>query len=277
MLFEQAFMSLPEFLLGTPYSHYGHEGTLVTAYSMAILQELNGRNVNNPIACLRGEARYKIASSRRADIHLDLESMNVLNDALTRYCIKQHNWLEAKFWRLNDAGKPTVDRVKAVLLMLKDLIRLSVFPDEPLSSDSDSISARYLLHGYQSDPKKLLAFKKNSKNGIPGFTRSWTSKIRIAGEQNGLKSFNLDREVTQFDGFIGAKLRELTLSLDVTNFAYVPCNPDPQDYWLYLTRLDTIGMEHDGVSFEIAGGCLTESVEGSYETIGQFVAENMAA
>ncbi|MEZ5443427.1 MAG: hypothetical protein R3F15_18295 [Lysobacterales bacterium] len=110
MLFEQAFMSLPEFLTGLPYQEFEFEGTLMSAFSMAVLQELNGRNINNPISCLRSEVTY-LAPGKRADLHLDLEAMNILTPALNQYGIRRHNWLEAKYFA-QPAGNPTVDRVK---------------------------------------------------------------------------------------------------------------------------------------------------------------------
>lgn len=116
MLFEQAFMSLPEFLTGLPYQEFDYEGTLMSAFSMAVLQELNGRNINNPISCLRSEVTYPAAPGKRADLHLDLEAMNILTPALNQYGIRRHNWLEAKYFKLNGAGHPTVDRVKVMLL-----------------------------------------------------------------------------------------------------------------------------------------------------------------
>ena len=265
-------MALPEFLLGTPYEQYKNEGSLVMAYSMAILQELNGRNVNNPISCLRGEAYYSVAPSRRADIRMDLDSVGVLNDAMRRYCIKRHNWLEAKFFRSED-GEPVLDGTKAVHYILKDLIRLSAFPDE---TEDGSTSSRYLLHAYEGDPSGLVSNRRNKKEGVTqGFDRKWLTSLRAAGTQE-VDDFHLGEETGQFDTIVGEKLRSIDLSLTVTNFCYEPCNGDDDDYYLYLTRLDSIELEFDGKKVEINGSLMTEHSENAYESVGKSIDDAMA-
>ena len=219
-------------------------------------------------------APFWLPRSNSTPAEYRLLSMNVLSEPLKRYGIKQHNWLEAKFLRTNKDGKPTYDKLKVVLLLIKDLIRLSVFPPE--KSPPDSTASRYLLHGYKSEPKYHLARKKNTKDDVKGFTRSWTERIRQPGQQK-LDSFNLDREVGQFDKIVGANLRQLSLELKVTNFTYVPRNGGADDYWLFLTRLDEISVKHSGKSFQIIGSTLEETPDRSYNKIGKFVAENIAA
>ena len=61
-------MALPEFLTGTPFQRYQFEGTVVTAFAMAVLQELNSRNVQNPISLLRSEVEYPVDRAKRADL-----------------------------------------------------------------------------------------------------------------------------------------------------------------------------------------------------------------
>ncbi|NMT03595.1 hypothetical protein HKB22_01435, partial [Vibrio parahaemolyticus] len=85
MIFEQAFMALPEFLTGTPFKRYQFEGTVVTAFSMAVLQELNARNVPNPVSLLRSEVAYPIDIAKRADLHIDLTNLNIFNEELESY------------------------------------------------------------------------------------------------------------------------------------------------------------------------------------------------
>ena len=46
MLFEQAFYYLPEIMAGANYPAQDYEGGIVGAYTMALLQALNGRNIN---------------------------------------------------------------------------------------------------------------------------------------------------------------------------------------------------------------------------------------
>lgn len=264
MLYEQAFMSLPEFLTGLPYQNFDYEGTLMSAFSMAVLQELNGRNINNPISCLRSEVTYPVAPGKRADLHLDLQAMNILTPELSKYGIYRNNWLEAKYFRTNDNKKPTVDALKVVLLILKDIIRLvSLLPENDFPTSS---AASYLLHAYQGNPKKHIAEKKNSKGEAIGFTRSWVKKIRLAGLQE-VEKIHAKDEVGQFDTLIGKSLRGLEISFKATNFIYEPSAQDESVFWCYLTRIDDFKVSLDQDWYERKLGKYSESSKGARNTI----------
>ncbi len=264
MLYEQAFMSPPEFLTGLPYQDFDYEGTLMSAFSMAVLQELNGRKINNPISCLRSEVTYPAALGKRADIHLDLDAMNILTPELRKYGIYRNNWLEAKYFRLNDAGKPTVYSLKVVLLILKDIIRLVSLPPE--NDFPTSSAASYLLHAYQGNPKKHIAEKKNSRGGATGFTRSWARKIRLAGIQE-IDQIHSQNEVGQFDSVIGNALRGIEISFKVTNFVYEPSTQDSSVFWCYLTRIDDFKVCLGQNWYERKSGVYTESAIGARHSI----------
>ena len=260
MLFEQAFMSLPEFLTGLPYRSFDYEGTLMSAFAMAVLQELNGRNINNPISCLRSEVNYPAAPGKRADLHLDLQAMNILTPALSQYGIRQHNWLEAKYFKLNVDGQPTIDKVRVILLLLKDIVRLACYPPEPNLAASQC--SRYLLHAYQGPPTAHVAERKNAQAGTPGFSRSWVRKIRTAGLQT-IDQIHAAEEVGQFDNVIGAGLRGLQFEFTSTTFAYEPGIPTDSVYWCYLTRLEDFKLELNGAWFKRTGATFEESAPGA--------------
>ena len=229
----------------------------MSAFSMAVLQELNGRNINNPISCLRSEVIYPAAPGKRADLHLDLEAMNILTPALNQYGIRRLNWLEAKYFRLNSAGNPTVDRVKVMLLLLKDLIRLACYPPEKDLPNSQA--SRYLLHAYQGVPTAHIAEKKNSARGAVGFTRSWVKKIRVPGLQT-VDQIHASQEVGQFNAVIGAGLRGLEFEFSLTTFAYEPGVPGNNVYWCYLSRLEDFKVTLAGNWFSRTGNTLAESI-----------------
>jgi hypothetical protein len=157
MLIEQAFFNLPEILVGSRYPTQDYEGGVVAAFSMAILQELNGRNVNNPISHLIAERiyqidrmlvgnvakkkdearfRYQVNPFRegsgkprylRADLHVSLGGLRTGSAALARYGWRHSNWIEAKFFRdcfnSHSPSKPANGGHLAA-----DLIRLMVLP-----------------------------------------------------------------------------------------------------------------------------------------------------
>ncbi len=245
----------------------------MSAFSMAVLQELNGRNINNPISCLRSEVTYPAAPGKRADIHLDLESMNILTPELKQYGIYRHNWLEAKYFRLNDEDKPTVDSLKVVLLILKDLIRLVALPPEDNRPTSEA--ARFLLHAYQGEPKKHIAEKKNTRGGAVGFTRTWVRKIRSAGIQT-IETIHAAGEVTQFDAIIGAPLRGLEVSMKVANLVYEPRTAATNVYWCYLTRVDDFKVSLGAEWYERKDGTFTESAPGAAQIVITAIAAGLA-
>ncbi|MDD2769197.1 MAG: hypothetical protein PHT19_10715 [Methylococcus sp.] len=273
MLYEQAFVSLPEFLTGLPYQNFDYERTLLSAFSMAVLQELNGRNINNPISCLRSEVEYPAAPGKRADLRLDLGAMKIMTPALSQYGIFQDNWLEAKYFKLNDNGRPTVDKLKVTLLLLKDIIRLVTLLPETIGQPSQC--GRYLLHAYQGLPKEHIAEKKNTQNGKSGFTRSWVKSIRTTGRQQ-IGNVHAQQEVGQFDIVIGANLRQLQLEFEATTFAYEPRTDDSTVYWCYLTRIDDFKVTLGQYWLQRKGDQLTESGANAYNTLVESIVAGLA-
>ncbi len=77
MIIEQAFVALPELLLGNYYAVQEYEAGIVGVLRMAILQELNGRNVSHPIQHLQAERRYDSGAPRRVDLYVDIEGLMV--------------------------------------------------------------------------------------------------------------------------------------------------------------------------------------------------------
>lgn len=152
MLIEQAFYNLPEILVGARYPTQGYEGGLVAAFSMAILQELNGRNANNPISHLIAERLYQSevigkAQGRkqhlyqtdpfrdandkprylRADLHVSLGDLRTGTHALSRYGWRWSNWIEAKFYR-DCPSSHSPQKSSHGGLLAADLMRLMALP-----------------------------------------------------------------------------------------------------------------------------------------------------
>lgn len=277
LLFEQAFMALPEFLTGLPYSELHYEGSLLSAFSMSILQELNGRNVNNPISCLRSEVKYPSFIGKRADMHLDLQGMNIFTEDLFNYGVYRHNWLEGKFFRNNNDGNITVDKTTSTILLLNDIIRLlALVPDGSLkegeiTEDSRSDSGRYLLHAYQENAEKHIALRRNGRGEEPSFERTWIKNIRKPGTHE--INIICDKEVTKFDEMIGNQLRYLRLSAKVTNLVYESLKKTERSYDCYLTRIDDFEIQLNGHWFKRKNGKFSErysesdEVTASYKTI----------
>ncbi|HAS6043650.1 TPA: hypothetical protein I7115_09125 [Vibrio vulnificus] len=260
MIFEQAFMALPEFLTGTPFKRYQFEGTIVTAYSMAVLQELNSRNVPNPISLLRSEVNYPVDERKRADLHIDLGKLGLFNEELQSYGFYENNWLEAKFCRLGNAGKPVTSPLDSTFLLLKDLIRLcSLVPDNQLENDPSN-SGRYLLHAYQGDPTQYFVFKRNQNKARS--ERTWISQLLESGskviEVNDLRS----EKTASFTKKVGRKAGMIKLKVNVTNFVHTPKPYTDDVYHIVLTRIDDFEVKVGKRTFGRNQGKIIESTSG---------------
>jgi hypothetical protein len=230
VIFEQAFYSLPEYLVGTGFARYDSEGTLVMAYSMAVLQELNGRNVNNPVALISGERLYPAAGARRADLFLDFRPVGLMNPQLSAFGVRASSWLEAKFFRLCNR-RPTLPRTLGVYALLRDLLRLCVLPPQDVGVLPDS--SRYLLHAYEGPYRGHLAMSRNA--GGRRVERRWLADLYTAGRQElGLGTLG-DETAGTFNTHVGPRLRDVTASIAVTNFVL---GSRGSQYQLYLSRID---------------------------------------
>ena len=260
MLIEQAFMALPEFLTGQPFKKYKDEGTIVTAFSMAILQELNSRNGLNPVAALREEVNYPAAPNWRADLHLDLEALKIFTPELASYGYYKANWLEAKFCRLNDNGKITIPALKSTLLLLKDLVRLCTLPPDSIANER-SESARYLLHAYQGEPKQYFTYSRNGGGGRS--KRDWLDLL-IAPGKHAIGSLDLEKENSDtFNSVMGVGSRYIRANCSITNLCHVPAVYGDGVYYIVLTRVDDFRVKVGNRWMARRNGIMMESHDGA--------------
>lgn len=277
MLIEQAFMALPEFLVGAPYEIYEHEGTLVMAFSMSLLQELNGRNINNPISVIRGEAAYETGSAKRADLHLRLDSLGIRTDGLRQYGYRDQAWLEAKFCRRHRSGakqgKQKITGTDAVTEILADVIRLSCLPPETMNSPSSH--GRYLLHAYQGCAEDFLPL------GEDGANRVWARAMLKSGRA-GPVAIDTMVEKKTFDRKVGAGVRGLHLWVGVTNFVHSTHPATNDTYRLVLTRVDSVSARYvagGGLgppeTFELSEQVCQEAPVGAFKRIRKIVLDHL--
>jgi hypothetical protein len=152
MIIEQAFFNLPEVLVGTGYQKQDYEAGIVSAMSLAILQALNGRNLDNPISAIRVEKRYPFDNTKnrkkylRYDLDLDIGNLGILNSRMKKYGWRRHSNLECKFFRTAGNKKPANTTTNSILCLL-DVIRLCT-----LQTSKDS--TRYFLHVYDRNPNE---------------------------------------------------------------------------------------------------------------------------
>ncbi|VVT48259.1 hypothetical protein UYSO10_2190 [Kosakonia radicincitans] len=239
MLIEQAFHNLPEILLGSGYSRQeyarGFEASIVSAFSLAILQELNGRNAPNPISFLMAEKRYsELRRNIRADLHVNLSKLFTGSEDYAKFGFRFSNWIEAKYFRKTKGSIPYTQNRG---LVVADLIRLiGLIPRE--EKDGLTRTGRYFLHVYQGNP---LSYLHSSVKTAPP-ERKWVDQILRHGYQS-ISDLELGTEKKSFFTHFPKSLANAAISLDVTNYKLNQLqDQDNSSYTLILTRIESAKM-----------------------------------
>jgi hypothetical protein len=249
MVIEQAFYNLPEILVGSGYAKQEYEAGIVSAFSLAILQELNGRNAPNPISFLCAEKRFsKNIDKLRADIHVRLANLYSGSRDYSEFGFRHSNWIEAKFFRLGKGTPPSTQNLGSVVA---DLFRLiALVPIEP-AKDKDgqdtnlTITGRYFLHIYYGDPLKHL----NPNKKQTGEKRKWVKKLFGDGFQK-IDGFDLATETDSFFTLLGTGFKTATCKLNITNFRIEPRSPAKENYYsLFLGRIESAELSFNGRTY----------------------------
>lgn len=258
MLIENAFHYLPEILCGSNYAAQGYEAGIVNAVSLAVLQELNARNVPNPLAALAVEKLYSkegfdrpdgVQNKRRnlrADLFVDTARTFVASEGLSRFGWRHKNFLEAKFFRPGGASL-----TNNAAFLLGDVIRLACLVppmvlgwdnkrrpkpspcDGNRSPDGKYVGicvGRYLLHVYEGSVTALIGKK----------ARSWA---RVLRSSNG-KSIDVrvgDDKSKTFKKAISNELTDLRVKIGFTNGVIAQQElAGKTNYLCVLTRIETV-------------------------------------
>lgn len=275
MLIEQAFHHLPEILVGAGYARQGYkqafEASIVAAFSLAILQELNGRNAPNPISFLLAEKRYLEKNERlRADLHVDLQGLFVGTKDYSDFGFRFSNWIEAKFFRVGKGTPPSTQNLSS---FVADLFRLiALVPNEPAKSGG-TLTGRYFLHVYKGNP--LLHVNPKRKDGTK---RQWVDKFLAPGPHkvDDLELAAEEKEGTFFQ-HLGRGFQTATCKMDVTNYKLVPSHkPESDSYTIILTRIDSASLSFNGKSLNLTTDRnLNFAGEGSFEQFREEIAHTL--
>jgi len=291
MIVEQAFSNLPEILTGYGFPSQEYEGGIVGAYSLALLQELNGRNVNNPISLMQMEKPFRsrkqpfIAAGNRkrylrCDLHLNTSPVRSGSRSLSTYGWRHSNWLEAKFFRaFTREGKPKQSSNKVVNTghLLADLIRLiALVPQERSKQDQLCISGRYLLHVYLNRFEDHITTKWQQDE--QHVVRPWVKAITEVGHQT-LPSFTIADETDGTRKNLGRPLRDLTIELSTTNYILDPLASveGKRLFVCCLTRVDAykISYADHWVSLDVERQ-YTASSDAAFKAIADFVGSHVS-
>lgn len=284
MILEQAFNGLPEVLLGSPYLAQEYESGVVAVYAMSVLQELNGRNVGNPLAHLGLEQPYDVpaGSTRglRVDLFLNQEPIGIGNEALSRFHYRYRNFVEAKFFRRNSKSKgsnPSVSGTAAVGHLAADLVRLCCFP-QTLDKSGNDACGRYLLHVYDRPPRPYLPKQKSKKGAHPARKRPWLDAI-IAGGRHKDVELKVSDEVDEVKKQFPVGIQDVFVSLCLTVFEQSPTSvaAGTTNYHCYLARIDSFKVTKGADWFAIdAERKVTESAAGSRAKITKAVFDQIS-
>lgn len=273
MLIEQSFFSLPEVLHGSGYQSQSYESGIVSAFTLSLLQVLNGRNAPNPIGCLQSEKLYRSTGMfeqigpryLRADLFADVARLRVANKRLGQYGWRHENWLECKFLR-GQAGengdRHAGNKSPATGAIMADLLRLALLIPE---TNTMTQSSRYFLHVYDADPKFYLTFRG----------RPWCKSLVAVGEQE-IHFSKLENEPRAIKKLIG-DLPGLDLKLKVTNFHAGPLHVQHRPvYWCWLTRIDRVEATHEKHTATIDSDRTITQSENGLASIAAFIADRLA-
>lgn len=267
MIPEQALLHLPEILTGSGYPEQHYESGIVSAFSLALLQALNGRNVPNPISCLQTEKPFRGRAGwprpapetprfLRADLNVRLHQMKAGSKRLAAYGWRHDNWIESKFFR----GAAPNKQVNTGSL-LADLLRLlALVPSYRARKSPDhETTGRYLLHVYEGlDPSPYHQMKKQT--GGSSEIRKWLAPLLTTGRNQCESILLSEYEAGGILGEINAHLGELQIEFDATTFQVEPTVDLGADYTQYtcvLSRIDAFKLTRGQVSLQV---CADRSV-----------------
>lgn len=219
MIIEQAFFSLPEIFFGSGYKYKDDnllEAGIVSAFSLSLLQELNGRNIQNPINAIKSESSYisSTASNQdenedpkhleRVDLFIDLKNVNHNQNG---YGFKSTNYIEAKYFK-QIIGNDTNHAVNIII----DLYRLM------LLTPKDKDVGRYFLHTYAGDPKFFIANKYH-----------WLLSLIKPGKHNITINLSYDD--------LAKKCPKIDINLTVTNYTIVN-DKHSENFYFTLSKIE---------------------------------------
>ena len=259
MITEQALLHLPEILTGSGYPEQHYESGIVSAFSLALLQALNGRNVPNPISCLQTEKPFRGREAwprpapetpryLRADLNVKLNRMKAGSQRLAAYGWRHDNWIESKFFR----GAAPNKQVNTGTL-LADLLRILTLVPSIRDKKNSEITGRYLLHVYEGlDP--LRYHQMNKQLGRGSEPRKWLLPLINSGCNTCESILLSDYEADGILGQINAKLGELRIQFDATTFRIDPIVDLGENFTQYtciLSRIDAFKVTRGQVSLEV--------------------------
>lgn len=294
MLIEQAFLQLPEVLVGSGYPTQDYESGIVAAMSLSLLQQLNGRNVQNPLSLIQLEKPFRARRGHwlaedgkkrylRADLHLNSYEIAVGNPRLSAYGWRHSNWMEAKFFRSYDSkGKPKKSSNQPLHTadLLADLLRILILVRREVAKKDEKIyTGRYLLHVYLRRLSDHLCVERNIPIGeqVPDGPkrrmRPWLAGITTPGIQPKVE-FRIGDETKTIRDKLNSNLNDVVIEFVAENYVVQPTEVDGDIpiYVCHLTRINSFKISLGADSWGVTPNREEiESSDGAYSRIRDHV------
>jgi len=219
---------------------------------MAVLLELNARNISMPQSRIHVERPYpleKPSPAYRADLYVDLDGV-FPGLLLPCYGVKPHNWIEVKFYGGVACGTGTVPRTENTGRIVQDILRLCLLVEEMPGKIRDN--GRYFLIVFNREPDAYLARGRQSHSEPE---RKWLRQILSPGFDPCIE-ISLSDEAATLIRAVGPGLEGLTdslcLSLEAVTYSFEPTSqPSESHYRGYLVRIVsfTVRLGPDKVTY----------------------------
>lgn len=249
MVIENAFWKLPEFLTSNFIHTETFEATVVHLFSVAILMELNARNIPRYFQHVATEKPYPTKGLNDRPIHADI-FVN-LNEAypghgyIDSYGTRYQNWIEAKAFLSTVRKRSAPPLTENVGRIIRDLLRICIFPEELQGKIRQN--GRYLLLIFSDSPSKSLAMSTNTQK------RLWLSNLLSEGYCSmHLKLTDEPKVLRQAvgPGFIDTP--DLTIDVKFRTMVFRPDENAQARFWGYLIRIQyfRISFQNLEIQFE---------------------------
>lgn len=231
MIVENAFLKLPELLTST-YDHRDtFEATVGHFLAVAVLMELEARNIPLPYQHVLKEKPYPIRTTNGRPIHADilvnLNGVIETHGRMASYGVREQNWLEIKAFLSSTRSTSTVPKTANAGKILRDLIRLCILPEELQGTIRQN--GRYFLLVCSGPAKDHLALQG----------RAWLSKLFCEGHAE--LHIDLSEEPDTLRAAVGrgfASAPDLQADFRVRTMAFQPEQIIPSPvFWGYLIRI----------------------------------------
>ncbi len=271
MIVESAFFKLPE-LLTRDYDllRGTSEATVVHFLSIAILMELNARNVPRPFEHIEVEKPYPIPKpasgiATRADLFVDLAEAipRVIDGPMAQYGTRAKSWVEVKVFFSSIKHGSTPHKTANTGRIARDLLRLCLLP-------GNSLTSRYLLTIFSGEPSESVALRTSAQQ-----ERVWLARLLTEGyiDDVELRLSDEPKVLREAMGLGFVDSNDLQLNMKVRTITFQPRGERGSSpaFWGYLTRIRHFQIDMQSLSVEFGDEPGSQSSTDDFKKIRELV------